>query len=425
MKELRASAGNLADSIATELIRPSQISWAGSNNKDDLRRLSGFSHGYSGIAVLYFSRSQDPASIEIGHSYLQSAASLLQSHLHDSPGIYATVEGLAMALQLAQHATEGEYEADLAAIDRLVSRRVRFLTDAASAEAVGPHLRFDVISGLAGIGRYLLLAGSRCESDLQVVLDAISGMTHRTSYRGHEVPRFWSNFPPSPSLPEGSEIRQSGHLNTGVAHGIAGPLALLSIAGLQGVLTSKHWAALECLADLVVSIAQEDEYGIYWPNYFSLSEWRGSMSPPSRGRTAWCYGTPGISRALALASQAMDRVELMDVAERSISSVIKVPMDQWGVDHWSICHGWAGIMHTLSYFQHGEIGPIVQRVIDEIAGKAISCFSDGLPNFRVRLDGSGTDVAGYLEGAAGLALALDEYAGRPKQINWDAPLLLA
>ncbi len=37
----------------------------------------------------------------------------------------------------------------------------------------------------------------------------------------------------------------------------------------------------------------------------------------------------------------------------------------------------------------------------------------------------GSDVSGYLDGAAGVALALDSYAVGGTPADWDMPLLLA
>lgn len=37
----------------------------------------------------------------------------------------------------------------------------------------------------------------------------------------------------------------------------------------------------------------------------------------------------------------------------------------------------------------------------------------------------GSDVSGYLDGAAGVALALDSYAAAGTPADWDMPLLLA
>lgn len=385
--------------------------------------------GYAGISMLYSGRipEEGDAAKIAAHQYLARASGFLQGGRGTGTlGIFYEVCGLGFALMLARETTGGGYTKALNALDSEVCAGARHFCDLVEAVPLGPMARYDVIDGLAGIGRYLLMRG--CGADILTrVLTALVDMMAPVPHEGLLVPGFWSTTPPSRNPEAHLELQEFGHLNLGLAHGIAGPLALLSLCELRGVTVAGQREAVCSLMDTLETFRKEDRYGTFWPNTVSLEQWDRGDSPAVRGRASWCYGAPGVSRAVSLAAAALGNTEWQRTAERSVESILRVPLDDWGVSHWSLCHGWAGAMQVLRYFTDGPHGDRVWHVIDALADRALSEIeTEGLPVFEMGQENLalGVSPAGFLEGAAGLALALDDYAGRQFDFPWDAALML-
>ncbi|MYT38650.1 hypothetical protein GTY66_21710 [Streptomyces sp. SID8356] len=383
--------------------------------------------GYAGIAMLFSNRAHlsDGADRVAAHRYLAGAAHYLRGgRCTRSFGIFNEVCGLGLSLVLAQQATGG-YGKALRSLDAEVASGTERYCDLVGGEPVGPMGRYDVVDGLSGIARYLLLRNEHPEV-LERVLRTLVRLVAPVAHQGATVPGLWATNPPNRNERKHPHLQRSGHLNLGLAHGVTGPLALLSIATAHGVVVEGQHEAIRSLVALMDRFQLEDEYGIYWPNFISLDEWKAGRCTPRRARVSWCYGAPGVSRALQLAGRAMGNSAWLRTADASVEAVLALPRDRWSVDHWSLCHGWSGAMHVLGYFADGPLGERVERTVDEMADQLLGGLErTGLPEFWLGEEKfpPGTEPAGFLEGAAGLALVLDSYAHGPA-LPWDMALLL-
>lgn len=85
-----------------------------------------------------------------------------------------------------------------------------------------------------------------------------------------------------------------------------------------------------------------------WPTSVSGTE-LDAGGPRLTGRQdAWCYGTPGISAALALAGQALDDEALTQAAHEALASLANRPATAWDSDGPTLCHGHAGVLQCAS-----------------------------------------------------------------------------
>ncbi|WP_437436751.1 lanthionine synthetase LanC family protein [Salinispora arenicola] len=125
---------------------------------------------------------------------------------------------------------------------------------------------------------------------------------HTDDAAGRLAPGWWSA---DPADREGSE--PGGHANVGLAHGIAGPLALLALAMRQNIRVPGHAEAIRRICTWLDSWQQASPAGPWWPEKITVAELHAgkpSMSGPAR--PSWCYGTPGVARAQQLAGTALD-----------------------------------------------------------------------------------------------------------------------
>jgi hypothetical protein len=155
----------------------------------------------------------------------------------------------------------------------------------------------------------------------------------------------------------------------------------------------------------------------WWPDTVSRSEQRtGSVRQTGPGRPSWCYGTPGLARALQLAALATADTARRHAAETAMDACLGDARQLSQLVGSSVCHGWAGLLHTTwrMALDAGPDSPLHGR----------------LPHLRSRLGQSlklhGRPAAtGLLEGATGIRLVQHTATSTtPPATRWDACLLL-
>ena len=86
-----------------------------------------------------------------------------------------------------------------------------------------------------------------------------------------------------------------GNFNLGLAHGVTGILAFLSIAMIRGFEVEGQREAISQIAAWICQQSIQENENIQWPYQVS---WEEEMEKISRIKVpsgdAWCYGVPGI-----------------------------------------------------------------------------------------------------------------------------------
>lgn len=197
---------------------------------------------------------------------------------------------------------------------------------------------------------------------------------------------------------------QGGHGNLGMAHGISGPLTLLSTAARQGVAVPGQADAIGRICRWLDRCRIGTGNRTWWPEAVSRTEWCSGVSQQAGpGRPSWCYGAPGLARAQQIAALALTGCLADDTQLALLTDA-------------SLCHGWAGLLQTTWRAAHtpGASAELAAHLPALRARTGQHLERHGLP---------ATD--GLLEGAAGVLLAqhtTEADAARPTR--WDACLLL-
>jgi hypothetical protein len=235
----------------------------------------------------------------------------------------------------------------------------------------------------------------------------LRGLIELTAGRGH--PRRWHTPAALASGPLRSEFPRGLH-NCGLAHGVPGPLALLSLAVLAGVRVPGAVEAIHSSARWLAEHRIGTEHEPDWPDGVALDAGEPPAAAPvgTPGRAAWCYGAPGVARSLWLAGCAVAEPQWQDLAARTIRAVAARPGSAWGLVTPAFCHGAAGLLRVLQRFAADLADPEIASAADRLAaGLAAEFDPDALLGVRVAdADGTLVDQPGLLDGAAGVALAL-------------------
>lgn len=425
--QIAARLGNTADVIALTGAAANHIVGP-TGTLESPWQPTQLSEGYPGLALLFAELAVvDPALRRVAHLHLSAAAQYAGGGLR---GLYGGLTALGFAADAAA-CSVGGYQRLLGQLDAAIAGPAGDWADAVGERvraggSVGDFRGYDVISGLTGLGRHLLNratgegAGRKAAAALRKVLTALIQLA--TGYRvgtSDALPSWWVHHGLS------GRSQSGGHLNLGLAHGVAGPLALLSLAWRDGVRITGQQDAIAALMAVLQEWGGVDAHGPFWPFTISRAQWRDRHRVAERPRDAWCYGSAGVARAVQLAGLALHRDDWIVLALRAAHGWLDAPSQI--VDH-SLCHGWAGLLRITQLMAIDGDDPRLAAACDGLAGRLIDGWQDSAPfGYRYDVVGGtmGPDRPGFLLGSAGIALALYAYAtGAAPRTGWDAALLL-
>lgn len=392
---------------------------------------SSLYYGYPGIAVLHSELAHhDERHRAAAHFWITRAARM--STATDDRGLYDGTAALCFAMH--QNAfSRGDYVKALGQADRLVTEAVnRRAAQVGQSDARVEHHRdsdtFDTVRGLTGLGALTLARGQRAATDR--VLAALE-IVIRPPWILDGRPGWWVVEPPDSSFgaPEG------GYAALGTAHGVAGPLSLFALAWLDGHRPPAGRRSIEAVAEWLMAQVRTDQHGPGWPA--RLTKDGIDTNPPP---ASWCYGVPGIARALHLAGRALGVPAWNRTALAGFRATIDRVRDE-PVDGLGLCHGWAGLLH-LTWRMVDDTGDsdlrsaldwLAVRLLDRTAATLRAEFpTEEEPQplddtGRDDQDGVGkAEALGLFTGLTGAALALHTYAtDRAPQSCWDRALLIA
>ncbi|MEU1818854.1 lanthionine synthetase C family protein [Streptomyces roseifaciens] len=432
----RERAAEVVAHVAALLADPAEVAARCSGGEEQLWQPLSLSDGHPGVALLFAElAAHDPAFLRTAHGHLAAAA---RSALPDG-GLFNGVTALAFTAtaSAAAHADRPAYRTLLQQLDERIARYCALLSDhererRAGGPAAGPTAWnvYDVITGLSGVGRYLLLRGDAAAAG-RAARALVSVCAPVQGGRG-PVPGWWASHGPGSDAGAYPE----GHLNLGLAHGAPGILAFLALAWRQGCRVDGQWRVMGTIVDWLLEQAGTDGAGPYWtyavppgngvsPGDAVPGSASGTAGLPAR--TAWCYGSPGVARALWLAGHALGEPSWRQQGLAALLAALERPEADWGVHDASLCHGWAGLLQITTRMAHSCPDAGLEPAVDHLAARALNAFDTAAPfGFRQHLPSGGpVSRPGFLEGASGTALALHGYARAAlPRTPWDAALLL-
>jgi lantibiotic biosynthesis protein len=279
----------------------------------------------------------------IAHRFLRKAAVNAQEAGSALPGLIDGLAGLGFAASaLSQRGTR--YQRLLMSVDEALYDYLKVTREQGTSGGVIRD--FDVVSGLAGLGVFFLqrvddpaaFGALTAVAELLVGVDGSADTPLRWCTPGDAV-----EGPLRDHFPEGV-------INCGLAHGVPGPLAFLARSRIQGLRTAELDAAIEGAVAWLVSHCADDAWGPNWPIGVPLNSAGGlagdrtDRAHPTRA--AWCYGVPGVARALWLAGVAMDRSDWRDLAVDAMRGVYRRTDDVRQIRSPGLCHGRAGLLQV-------------------------------------------------------------------------------
>lgn len=332
----------------------------------------------------------------------------------DTCGLFRGVPAVTFALH--QSAVPDHQQA-LSHLDRQLVSIAHSRLEAAHARMSHGELptlgEFDLIRGLTGLGVCALRRNLRAL--LTEVLEYLVALSMPVQVKGEPLPGWWTSNGPDdrpPPHPDG------GHSNLGMAHGIAGPLALLATAARRGMVVAGQFDAIARICQVFDRFCGSLPLGYGWPGLLRLSEWRSGVLDPGHQpeRPSWCYGLSGVARALQLAALATNDREQLKQIELAFAHALQDESLMARLDNPFLCHGWAGLLlsgrRIADSASHMDIHAALSGLEARLAASVQACPADA--------------TAGLLDGPAGLELlALETEEPTQPTSGWDSCLLVA
>ena len=374
--------------------------------KDDGALDWSFAGGSAGLAVLctYLSRSLDEPYEGTAEGFLDHAGRSIEAE-PTGHSLYEGFTGVAWATEHVHRQLSPEGEDPTEEVDSVLAETL------SRSPWEGPY---DLIGGLTGIGIYALERFPR--GDSVQCLAAVIERLAETAEQNHAGITWVTDsrwFGPSYRVNHPERFR-----DVGVAHGVAGVIALLGRAIARDVAADVARPLLEGAVDWLLGQKLPGGSGAF-------PAWVDPDVAPSPTRSAWCYGDPGVSAALLVAGRAAGEPswerEALDLARMAALR----PVEETGVVDAGLCHGAAGLAHLFNRMHRSTGDPVLadaarswfQRTLDmrDPAGRY-----GGFRAGNADDDGNRVweDDPGFLTGAAGIALALLA-AATPVEPEWD------
>jgi lantibiotic biosynthesis protein len=374
--------------------------------------------GQAGLALLYtwLARTRRmPQADVLARQCLDQAIEAVSTQAMNA-SLYGGFTGVAWAAELTGRLLDPDAEDRSEAVDdallRLLSRADRWSAP------------YDLVVGLTGLGVYALQRYPRpvATECLRRVVERL-----RECAQHDEHGLYWWT-PPAELLDQESRNQYpSGRADLGVAHGMAGAVALLGGICGAGVEQATARPLLEGAVSWLLAHSVPTDAGPTFP------VWVAPAFQPSPARCAWCYGDPGVAAALLLAARGVGDAGWEQTAVALACRAGERPASETGVVNANFCHGAAGLAHLYNRMYQATGEPKLGRA-------ALYWLERTLGFYRRARDAGGTWVQGnwepgqrerwtwtgieLVEGAAGVALVLLA-AATSVEPTWDRMFLVS
>lgn len=278
---------------------------------------------------------------------------------------------------------------------------------------------YDCITGLSGILNYLIHTGAECDDNKAIIEDVLGYLlkiTERKLVNGKIVPGW--HIRRENQIREDEKVRfKNGNFDFGISHGIAGPLAVLSMAYQKGYCIEGQKEAILSIVEEYERLSLNFKDCTLWQGQYSFESYLQSQQDPivNYNRMSWCYGSIGILRAIKLAGLALDSQELIEWEQKNIFKIAAMLSKDYLLNSPIICHGYAGLMAllTIEYKEHAN--HIIKEKINELANiiekKYNSNFMFGFEHTEIYYQNGKclkNEMYGneFLYGASGIILSL-------------------
>ncbi|HHC9657276.1 TPA: lanthionine synthetase C family protein [Staphylococcus aureus] len=356
------------------------------------------SHGIPGLILFLdaYQKAFNTNTEQIVHKYVMKLAPYLQKYQYNH-SLFGGLSGIAFSMDVASQ-NGRNYQNILNNIDDVIVNEIENKMNQILQEPLNP-LNYDTISGLAGIGRYLLNRIDANDTNVKALKRILTYFKDiQYSQNSWVVPQ------ESQFLESDKNYFTEGNINLGLAHGVLGPMSLFALSVIKGITIENHQQVLKDMYQFIMDekFCSNDR----WLQRYDLISERNHFNYIRNG---WCYGNTGVMTTLFLIGKALQDDEIIQTSKKVMLQVVN-DKDENLISP-TICHGLSSqilMLPTMNlHFESNEVTDYINELID----KLMSHFKeDRLVNF-IDINENNQGVfknkkIGLLEGEIGVYLTL-------------------
>lgn len=254
---------------------------------------------------------------------------------------------------------------------------------------------YDIIYGLSGLLNYYLDYRKEQKDVIEGLLKYLISLTD-TNEQG--VVKYFVMVVPSYGTIESEQVP---YLDFGMAHGILGPLIVMSKAKNQGFSIDGIDKAVQTLNNLYKEYRVCNENKVLkYPVQLGMKEYQEKTAKRVSFNCGWCYGNGSITLGLMKVAKYCGNIEEYEYYRKALLRILREPIEQYELYEPIICHGYASVLmiQMSAYFQTKDIRFL--ETLDKNVGAALKCHEKFWEKTEYRKEYS------MLEGANGVMLAL-------------------
>lgn len=219
---------------------------------------------------------------------------------------------------------------------------------------------YDILEGIAGIVYYLLdcpdiLEQPKEKLKLRDLIRFLIYLSEDYVYRGKHIVRYHIRRKQQFLRTEQTRMRH-GHINFGVAHGIAGPLVTLAKAWKMGMLEIHLDMAVGKLFNFYESFCVEQDGILQYPRRLSVEDYMKEKSTDLTVNSGWCYGNLGIVRELMKAAKYIGDQNKYQYYLGEFVAILAQPAGEYHLSSPIVCHGYGSVvsLQTYAFIESGD-----------------------------------------------------------------------
>lgn len=392
------------------------------------------SHGLPGICLLFGTMMNlfpnEECWPEYAHEYIGRTVKHINEKGISDLSMFSGLTGIGLSIASCSR-NFNDYKKLTSSINLLLIDQIDRYYNTMRSEKYTNSFLFDVISGISGILGYLFMFKNDdlCKAKIDEGLDILVDLVNKeVDFEGNMVPGWY--IPAKYQFTESEKaFYKKGNFNTGLSHGVAGILAVLSMAYLENIVRPGQKDAINKIIEFFDKTSLSYNGRTVWECQIRLEDYlKKSNNEDIYVRDAWCYGVPGISYSMILAANAInDRRLLLN----TIDNMKKSLNDIQNIHTPSLCHGYSGLYEMINILESRFDINSFNVEKNNIKEKIKLFYNTNIKNDFCNIEYNhrkksmeGFHSAGFLEGNTGIILSILDGEIQNKNNIWTRAMYL-
>lgn len=212
---------------------------------------------------------------------------------------------------------------------------------------------YDILGGIAGVVYYLLdceeiLNQPEEKLKLRDLIRFLIYLSGDYSYWGKQILRYHIRRRQQFLAIERKTMKQ-GHINFGMAHGVAGPLVALAKAKRQGIQEMYLEEAIWKLFGLYEELCVENNGIVRYPRRLPIDCYVSKTSADLTENAGWCYGNLGIIRSLMKTAKYLRKPMEYAYYLDKLVDILAQPAKEYNLSSPIVCYGYGSVISIQKY----------------------------------------------------------------------------